>query len=192
VAASASPSPATSTTAELEGSLDGRPASLRVAVAAAQRGVPPDLIAGDCRLAPDATEYAKVSVVFTNRSLPTKQTGVSSNLRLDLSLVGGNGPGVIAIESEPTTFCDNASVLPPTTTLQTQNLADEHQTITVYVVARTGPASADALRGVTLQLRNPRHQPDVIDSRAWTWNVGQVNTGSTCPDDPNSLCIPIT
>jgi hypothetical protein len=165
--ASASPSPVIAAAADLAGSLDGRPASLRVAAAGAKRGVPPGLPPVDCRLTPDATEYAEVSVIFTNRSLPTKQTGVSSNLRLDLSVAGTNALGVIAIESGPTTPCDDTSGLPSTTTLQTQNLADEHQTITVYVVARTSPDTPDPLRGVTLRLSNPRHHPDAIDSRAW-------------------------
>jgi hypothetical protein len=186
--ASASPSPVIAAAADLAGSLDGRPASLRVAVAGAKTGVPPELPPAACRLAPDATEYAAVSVIFTSRSLPTKQTGVSSNLRLDLSVAGTNGLGVIAIDG-PATPCADTSGLSATTTLQTEDLADEHQTVTVYVVARTSRDTPDPLRGVTLQLSNPRHHPDDIDSRAWTWNLSQVTTGSTCPADPNSLCV---
>lgn len=187
---STSTAPIAAVTAELAGSFDGRPATLRVAVSATRKGVPPDLVPGDCRLTPGATEYAEVSVVFTNRSLPTKQTGVSSNLRLDLNVAGGDGAGVLVIASEPTTYCDDTAVLPATNTLQTQDLADEHQTITVYVVARTSAANPDPLRGVTVQLRNPRHRPDDIDSRAWTWNLKQT-TGSACPADTTGLCVQI-
>jgi hypothetical protein len=146
--------------------------------------------ARSCQPASDI-EYAPVSIVFTNRSEPTKQTGVSSNLRLDLSVTGGNGRDGIAIGNEPASACGNISALPSTTTLQTQNLADEHQTMTVYVVARIGPDAPHPLGGVTLQLRNLRHHPDVIDSGAWTWDVAQATVGNACPDDPNSLCVPI-
>jgi hypothetical protein len=189
-ASSPSSSPIAAVTAELAGSFDGRPATLRVAVAATRRGIPPDLVPGDCRLAPDAAEYAEVSVVFTDRSLPAKQTGVSSNLRLDLNVAGGAGAGVLVIGSEPTTYCNDTSVLPATNTLQTQDLADEHQTITVFVVARTSAANPDPLRGVTVQLRNPRHRPDDVDSRAWAWDLQQT-TGSACPADTTGLCVRI-
>lgn len=187
---STSTAPIAAVTAELAGSFDGRPATLRVTVAAIRKGIPPDLVPGDCRLAPDATEYAEVSVVFTNRSMPTKRTGISSNLRLDLNVAGGDGAGVLVIASEPTRYCDDTSVLPATNTLQTQDLADEHQTITVYVVARTSAADPDPLRGVTVQLRNPRHRPDDIDSRAWVWNVKQT-TGGACPADTTGICAQI-
>ena len=176
----ASPSPADSAAAELAGSSDGRPASLRVSVAAARSCQP---AAG--------TEYAPVSIVFINRSEATKQTGVSSNLRLDLSVTGGGGGNTIAVGTELASSCGDISALPSTTTLQTQNLADEHQTMTVYVVARTGPDVPDPFRGVTLELRNLRHHPDDIDSGAWTWDVRQVTVGNACPDNPNSLCVPI-
>lgn len=187
---STSPSPIATATAELTGSFDGRPASLRATVAAPRKGEPPDMVPGDCQLTPDATEYAQVSVVFTNRQPATKRTGVSSNLRLDLHVAGGDGVGVIVIASEPTTYCDHTSVLPATNTLQTQDLDDEHQTITVYVVARTSVANPDPLHGVTVQLRNPRRRPDNIDSRAWTWDLKQT-TGSACPADTTGLCVQI-
>jgi hypothetical protein len=182
--------------ADLASSLDGRAASLAVSVDSVTRGVPPvptvdGLLTQDCGLAPDTTEYVPVSVVFTGRGLPTKETGVSSNLRLDLTLAGGDGLGLIAAYANPTDYCDDASVLPSQTALQSQNLADEHQTMTVYVVARTSPTEAEPLRGVTLQLRDPRHHPDAIDAGAWTWDVQQVTAGSACPGDPNSLCVPL-
>jgi hypothetical protein len=165
---------------ELAGSSDGRPASLRVSATAAR----------SCQTA-SGTEYAPVSIVFTDASEPTKQTGVSSNLRLDLSVTGGNGGERIAIGNEPASSCGDISALPSTTTLQTQNLADEHQSMTVYLVAHTGPDAPDPYRGVTLELRNLRHHPDDIDSGAWTWDVKQATVGEACPDDPNSLCVPI-
>ena len=180
VTTSVSPSPTDSAAVELAGSSDGRPAVLRVSVATARRCQPPS-----------DSEYAPVSIVFSDHSEPTKQTGVSSNLLLHLSVTGGNGRGGIAIGTELASSCGNISALPSTTTLQTQNLADEHQTMTVYVVARTGPDVPDPFRGVTLELRNLRHHPDDIDSGAWTWDVRQVTVGNACPDNPNSLCVPI-
>jgi hypothetical protein len=190
--ASASPAPVASAAGDLVGSSDGRPATLDVSVGAVQRGVPHGLLPEDCGLAADATEYTTVTVIFTNRSQPTKQTGVSSNLRLDLTVAGGSGLGLIAVAHTTTTYCEDASVLPPRTTLQSLNLAEEHQTMTVHVVARTGPADPEALRGVSLQLRDPRHHPDIIDPQSWTWEVERVTAGSTCPDDPNSLCVPLS
>lgn len=181
--------PVPAATAELAGSVDGRPASLRIAVGAPQRGFPPKLVPGDCGLTPDATEYVEVSVVFTDRTPLTKEAR-DSNLRLDLSVAGGTGAGVLVTSSEPTADCNNTSVLPSTTTLQSQNLLYQHQTMTVYVVARTTAATADPLRGVTLQLRNPRHHPDSLDARDWTWNVEHA-TGSACPANPSELCVPI-
>jgi hypothetical protein len=177
VTTSPSPSPADAVAVELAGSSDGRPASLRVSVTAPR----------SCEPASD-TEYTPVSIVFADGSEPTKRTGVSSNLRLELSVTGGDG---IAIGNDPASSCGNISALPSTTWLQTQNLADEHQTMTVYVVARTGPDAPDPYRGVTLELRNLRHHPDDIDSGAWTWDVEQATTANACPDDPNSVCVPI-
>lgn len=175
---SASPSPADAGAVELAGSSDGRPASLRVLVDAA-RG---------CSPAPDI-QYAPVLIVFTDRSEATKQTGVSSNLLVDLSVTRGDGGGEVAIA--PSSGCGDISALSSTTTLQTQNLANEHQTMTVFVVARTSPDVPEPLRGVTLQLRDLRHHPDDIDSGTWTWDVTQTTAGEVCPDDPNSLCVPV-
>jgi hypothetical protein len=194
--APASSNAAAAAAADLVGSFDGRAASLAAAADPVRIGVPPvdaggTPLAEDCGLAPDTTEYAKVSVVFTALGLPTKETPSSSNLRLDLSVTGGNGLGLIEVNVNPTDYCADPSVLPSETTLQSQDLADQHQTMTVYVVARTSPAASDPLHGVTLRLRNPRHHPDNLDSRAWTWGVEHVPAGSACPDDPNALCVPI-
>ncbi len=190
--ASASPAPVATAAVDLVGSSDGRPATLDVSVGAVQRGLPHGLLPEKCGLAVDATEYTTVTVVFTNRSQPTKQTGVSSNLRLDLTVAGGNGLGLHAVDHTTTTYCEDASMLPSQTSLQSLNLAEEHQTMTVHVVARTGPTDPDPLGSVTLQLRDPRHHPDDIDSRAWTWDVQRVTAGNTCPGDPRSLCVPVT
>ena len=188
--------PAGPAAADLVGSLDGRAASLAVSVDPVSSGIPPAYTGGvplaeECGLSTDTTEYVPVSVVFTGHGLPTKETPTSSNLRLDLSVAGAEGVGLIEVNVNPTDYCDDTSMLPSETTLQSQNLADEHQTMTVYVVARTSPAEPDPLHGVTLELRNPRHRPDTLDSRAWTWSVQSVTAGSACPDDPNSLCVPI-
>jgi hypothetical protein len=71
-------------------------------------------------------------------------------------------------------------------------LADERQTMTVYVVARTGPADPDPLHGVTLQVRDPRRNPDNISATPWTWNVARLTAGTPCPGVPNSLCPPLS
>jgi hypothetical protein len=204
-AAASSPTPSTpaaptaptaSAAADLAGSLDGRAASLAVHVDAVTKGVPPVSTADgplseDCGLMPATTEYVPVTVVFTGRTLPTKKTGVSSNLRVDLTLAGGSGVGLLDVTVHPSDYCHHTTALPSATTLQSEDLADEHQTLTVYVVERTNPTQPDPLRGVTLQLRNPRHHPDDIDSGTWTWGVQQVTAGSACPGDPNSLCLPL-
>jgi hypothetical protein len=189
--ASAAPAPDNSAEAELTGSADGRPASLAVSVAAVETGVPPGLWPGDCELVDDATEYATVSVVFTDRSPPTKQIGVSSNLRLDVTVEGGSGIGLLVRFHTASNNCVDTAVLPQQATLQSENLAEQHQTMTLYVVARTTPADSDPLHGITVQLRDPRHHPDTIDSGTWTWDVQRVTAGSTCPDDPDSLCVPL-
>jgi hypothetical protein len=75
--------------------------------------------------------------------------------------------------------------------LQSQDLDEEHQTMTVYVVARTDSGEPNPLHGVTLQLRNPRHHPDVIDARTWTWTIERRTGGLACAGDPNSLCVPL-
>jgi hypothetical protein len=182
--------------ADLVSSLDGRAASLAVSVDPVTSGIPPAYTGGaplaeDCGLAADTTEYAAVSVVFTGRGLPTKETPTSSNLRLDLTVAGGDGVGLIEVNVNPTDYCDGTSMLPSETTLQSQNVADEHQTMTVYVVARTSPAEPDPLHGVTLELRNPRHHPDTLDPGAWTWGVQHLTAGTPCADGPTSLCVPI-
>jgi hypothetical protein len=177
---------------DLVGSLDGRQASLQVSAVTGENGVPWGLLPDNCRVAPGFTEYAAISVMFVNHAEPSKQTGESSNLRLDLSVAGGSGLGILAFEGDAISPCDNAAPLPSSTTVQSQDLgADEHQTFSVYVVAPTDAAGAGLLRGVTLQLRNPRHHPDDIDSGAWTWGVQHMSGGRPCPGDPNSVCVPL-
>jgi hypothetical protein len=194
--------PATSTSAagaaaDLAGSADDRPASLAVSVTGRQPGVPPVTtvdgpLTGECSLDPAATQYARLAVVFTDRSLPTKQRGISSNLRLDVTTVGGDGVGVVVDSANENTYCDGSGALPARSELQSQNLSDEHQTMTVYVVARTSPSAPDPLQGVTVELRGLRHHPDSIDARDWNWDVQQVTAGSACADDPRSLCVPLS
>jgi len=187
-------STAPSLAAELAGSKDGRPASLAVTVGAVQAGVPPLPVAGglaaDCQLDPAATEYAEVNVVFTSRFQPTKQTGVSSNLRFDLGV--DDGAGVLPrYATTPDSYCDGSPTVPAAAVLQSQDLADEHQTLTAYVIAGMGADGADPLAGATLELRDLRHHPDDIDGTDWTWEPQDVVGGSTCPGDPGSLCVPL-
>jgi hypothetical protein len=198
--ASATPAAATSDSAaaaDLAGSADDRPASLAVSVTAPEQGVPPvdtvdGPLAAECSLDAAATEYVTLGIRFTDPSPVTKQRGNSSNLRLDITTVGGSDVGVVVDTVNATTYCDGTAVLPPQSELQSQNLTDEHQTMTVYVVARTTPADPDPLRAVTVQLRNLRHHPDGIDARDWTWDVQQVTAGRACPDAPtSSLCVPL-
>ncbi|MGZ4539992.1 MAG: hypothetical protein ACXVXS_12805 [Blastococcus sp.] len=194
-ASSSSPA-AAPVTADLVGSADGRRASLTVSLAAVQRGVPPvqtfsGLLPQDCRLDPAATEYATASLVFTDRSQPTKLRGDSSNLRLDVTAAGHRGLGVIAVYAAATDYCHGTTAMPSQTIVQSQDLSGEHQTLTVYVVARTSPADPHPLQNVTLQLRDPRHRADDIDDRPWTWALQRVTGGSACPGAPNSLCLPL-
>jgi hypothetical protein len=198
--ATASATPTTAATdsaaaADLAGSADDRPASLAVSVTAAEPGVPPVTtvdgpLAAECQLDPAATEYVTLGIRFTDPSPVTKQRGDSSNLRLDVTTVGGSDVGVVVDTFNATSYC-HGTALPAQSELQSQNLTDEHQTMTVYVVARTTPADPDPLSAVTVQLRNLRHHPDGIDARDWTWNVRKVTAGSACPDAPNSLCVPL-
>jgi hypothetical protein len=194
---SSAPTPAPNAAADLVGSLDQRPATLAVTVGAVQQGVPPlqtfgGMLADACHLAPDATEYAPVSVRFGTPWQATKRTGDSANLRVDLALSGGSGAGILVVDPDGATdYCPGLSALPAQATLQTENLSDEHQTMTVYVLARTAAGAADPLHGVTLQLRDLRHHPDDIDAGAWTWGVQRLTAGSACPGDPNSLCVPL-
>jgi len=183
--------------ADLAGSADDRPASLAVTLTAPQQGVPPlttmdGPLAAECRLDPATTEFATLGIVFTDRSTPTKERGVSSNLRLDVTTVGGSDVGILVDTYIPSiTYCTGTAALPAQSELQSQNLSDEHQTMTVYVVARTSATVPHPLQGVTVQLRDLRHHPDGIDGRNWNWNVQRVSAGSTCPDDPRSLCVPL-
>jgi hypothetical protein len=193
---SAPAKPAAAAAADLTGSADQRPASLAVSVTGPEQGVPPVTttdgpLSSDCRLDPAATEFATLRIVFTDPTPPTKQTGFSSNLRFDVTTAGGRDVGVVVDTATPSTYCGGSSALPASSELQSQNLADEHQTMTAYVVARTTAAVPHPLQGITAQLRGLRHHADSIDSRNWTWNVQRVTAGSACADDPNSLCVPL-
>jgi hypothetical protein len=189
---SATPAPAASAAADLVGSTNGWPAALKVSAIAAPTDAPTNVVPGNCHLPAGTTEYATISVVFANHEQPTKQTGVAANLRLDLAATGGSGVGILAYEGDLTSACDNAGHLPTSTAVQSQNLGwDEHQTFTVYLVGPTAAAGADRLHGITLELRHPRHQPDDIDSAAWTWTVQHVTGGSVCPGDAASVCVPL-
>jgi hypothetical protein len=187
-AATAPSTPTATAAADLTGSVDGRAARLSATVGRTVQGAPPldspdGTAAGTCGLRDDSTEYELVTVVFTVPDPASKGTGVSSNLRLDLSVPDGDG--VFVGELDPATDC-RGGALPSRTALETQNLAEEHQTEQVYVVAPTG-----GLHGVTLQLRDPRHYGDTMDDRTWTWTISSVIAGTTCDGDANSLCVPL-
>jgi len=195
-AAATATKPAAAAAAVLAGSADERPASLAVSVTGPEQGVPPVTtpdgpLAAECRLDPATTEFATLRIVFTDPTPVTKERGTSSNLRLDVTTAGGTDAGVVVGTYNPSSYCAAGSALPASSELQSQNLADEHQTMTVYVVARTSAAVPHPLHGVTVALRDLRHHPDGIDGRNWTWNVRQVSAGSTCPGDARSLCVPL-
>lgn len=155
-------------------------------------------LALDCHLPADDAEYATVTLVFTDRGPADSKEQVhalghviGSNLRLDLSVAGGPGLGVFDLTTNPTGYCNGNPVLPTRTTLQSEDLAGEHQSMTVYVLARVGAADPDPLHGATLQIRDPRRHPDALNPDSWTWHVERVTTGSACPGDPDSLCVPL-
>jgi hypothetical protein len=155
----------------------------------AARGLPP-LLTPDgtpdhaCGLTDDSAEYATLTVVFTVPDEATKESAVTANLRLDLSVPDGDG--VFLETDDPATECAGGAGLPSRATLQTLYLSAAHQTIRVYVVAGTG-----GLQGASLRLENPRYHPDSTGGRARTWTVSQVTGGTTCPGDPNSVCVPL-
>jgi hypothetical protein len=189
--------------ADLVASSYARPASLKVTVTGVQPGVPPistmrGSLAVDCHLTADAAEYVTVSIVVTDRGPADSKEQVhdlghviGSNLRLDLSVAGGPGLGVFDLTFKPTGYCNGDPVLPTRTTLQCQDLAGEHQSMTVYVLARIGAAGADPLQGATLQIRDPRRNPDALNPDPWTWHVERVTAGSACAGDHDSLCVPL-
>jgi hypothetical protein len=183
--------------ADLVASSNGRPASLAVAVSPPHPGVPPlttqnGLLTDDCHLAADAAEYETLTVGFTDRGpADTKQDDEAPNLRVDVDAPIGSGIGVF-VEDAAGTYCQGAATMPTQTTMQTQDLAGEHQAFTVYVVARTSPATPDPLHALTVQLRNLRRHPDDINPHSWTWKVRRVTTGSACPGEPDSLCVPLS
>lgn len=188
--------PAPVAAADLVASTNGRPASLAVAVSAPQRGVPVLLtdhgtLAADCQLSPDAAEWETLSVGFTDRGpQDTKEDDESPNLRVDVAAPQGSGIGVFVRDSAGV-YCEGAATMPTSTTMQTQDLADGHQTFTVYVIARTSAATPDPLHGVAVELHNLRKRPDDINARSWTWTVQHVTAGSACPGVPDSLCVPL-
>jgi hypothetical protein len=189
--------------ADLVASSYARPASLKVTVTGVQPGVPPistmrGSLAVDCHLTADAAEYVTVSIVVTDRGPADSKEQVhdlghviGSNLRLDLSVAGGPGLGVFDLTFKPTGYCNGDPVLPTRTTLQSQDLAGEHQSMTVYVLARIGAAGADPLQGATLQIRDLRRNPDALNPDPWTWHVERVTAGSACAGDHDSLCVPL-
>ena len=183
--------------ADLVASSNGRPASLVVAVSPPHPGVPPlttqnGLLTHDCHLTADAAEYETLTVAFTDRGpADTKQDDEASNLRLDVVAPTGSGIGVF-VDDTAGIYCQGATIMPTQTTMQTQDLAGEHQTFTIYVIARTSSTTPDPLHAATVQLRNLRRHPDDINPRSWTWNVQRVTTGSACPGEPDSLCVPLS
>lgn len=194
---SPAPVPVPVAAADLVASSKGRPASLAVAVSPPHPGVPEfqtqnGLLTDDCHLSADAVEYETLTVGFTDRGpADTKQDDEASNLRVDIVAPATSGIGVF-VQDSAGLYCQGAATMPAQTTLQTQDMAGEHQAYTVYVVARTIPATADPLRGVTLELRNLRRDPDDANRHPRTWHVQRVTTGSACPGEPDSLCVPLT
>jgi len=195
-AAGPSTAPAPVAAADLVASSNGRPASVAVAVSPPHPGVPPfstqnGPLTDDCHLSADAAEYETLTVGFTDRGpADTKEDDEAPNLRADVTAPAGSGIGVV-VEDSDGIYCQGAAAMPTQTTLQTQDLAGEHQAFTVYVVAPTGPTTPDPLRGATLQLRDLRRNPDDINHRSWTWNIQRVTTGSACPGEADSLCVPL-
>ena len=59
----------------------------------------------------------------------------------------GSGIGVF-VQDSAGVYCEGAATMPTSTTMQTQDLADGHQTFTVYVVARTSATAPDPLHGM--------------------------------------------
>jgi hypothetical protein len=183
--------------ADLVASSNGRPASLAVAVSPPHSGVPPlqtrnGPLTDDCHLSADAAEYETLTIGFTDRGpADTKQDDEASNLRVDVVAPADSGLGVF-VEDSAGVYCEGAASMPTQTTMQTQDLAGEHQAFTVYVLARTSRATADPLHRVTVELRNLRRHPDDINPHSWTWNVQRVTAGSACPGEPDSLCVPLT
>jgi hypothetical protein len=194
---SPSSAPAPVAGADLVASSNGRPASLAVAVSPPHPGVPPlttqnGLLTEDCHLAADAVEYETLTVGFTDRGpADTKEDDEASNLRVDVGVPTGSGIGVF-VEDTAGIYCQGAATMPTQTTVQTQDLAGEHQALTVYVIARTSPAAPDPLQAVTVALHNLRRNPDVINPRSWRWNVRRITTGHACPGEPDSLCVPLS
>jgi hypothetical protein len=193
VTPSATPRPPSTVVADAElvrGSFDGRTDSLPVRITPVQRGVPIVLSPGgvlsiDCRLDAATTEYVTVSVRLTDHD----PTGAAANLHVDFSTTGRSA-GLIAVPgTDSVDYCHGTPTLPVRASLQTVDLSDDFQTMTVYIVARTSPDDPHPLRGVTLQLR---HLTDEISGRYVSWRVQRITQGAACPGDADSLCLPVT
>ena len=177
----------------------GGPASLRVAVSPPTAGlpalsVPGGLFSAVCGVTDEAARYATISVTFTDRSPGEGKQAGSSNLRADVTVEGGSGIGVFE-RSDAEGSDDAARYCPGTlaggTKMQTEELGQGHQTMTLYAVAPAGPAAPDPFGGSTLRVGGLRVEENSISTQPWTWGVESVTEGSACPDDPNALCLPL-
>ncbi len=200
-AAAPTTGPAAVAAAELAGiPPDGLPASVRVTVSPAAPGVPALSVPGGlfsavCGMPDEAARYATVTVTFTDRGPDRgKQRSGSSNLRADVTVDGGSGIGVFE-RSDAERSDDAARYCPGTlsggTSMQTEELSESHQTMTLYAVAPATPATPDPFRGTTVRLDGLRVEENSISTRPWTWVVESVTEGSACADDPNALCLPL-
>jgi hypothetical protein len=177
----------------------GRPASIQVTVSPPAPGVPAlgtpgGLVSAVCGLPDEAARYSTISVTFTDRGPDLGKLSGSSNLRADVSVDGGSGIGVFersdAERSDDVArYCPGA--LTGGTSMQTEELGQAHQTMTLYAVAPAGTAAPDPFRGSTVRIDGLRASENSITTRPWAWAVGSVTEGSACPDDPNSLCLPL-
>lgn len=180
----------------------GRPASLRVTVSAPAPGVPDVAVPGGllsaiCSLPEDSAAYATITVVFTDRGPDDKGTHPSSsNLRADLTVQDGGGIGVFgqteaARASSPAGYCPGADTPATSIGLQTEELGQQSQTITVHAVAPVGPGTRDPFSGATVRIENLRVASNAVSTEPWSWGIDSATAGSTCPEDPDSLCLPL-
>ncbi|SDF15645.1 hypothetical protein SAMN05660485_02711 [Blastococcus fimeti] len=179
----------------------GLPASLRVSVSPAAPGVPPLAVPGGlfsavCGVPDDAARYATISITFTDRGPDRgKQRSGSSNLQADVTVEGG-GSGIGVFERSDAERSDDAAgycpgTLSGGTSMQTEELSESHQTMTLYAVAPATAATPDPFRGSTVRIDGLRVTENSISTQPWTWVVESVTEGSACPDDPNALCLPL-
>lgn len=179
---------------------DGLPASLRVTVSPAAPGVPSLAVPGGlfsavCGVPDDAARYATISITFTDRGPDRgKQLSRSSNLRADVTVEGGSGIGVFE-RSDAERSDDAARYCPGAlrggTSMQTEELSEAHQTMTLYAVAPAASATPDPFQGSTVRIDGLQVAENSISTRPWTWVVEAVTEGSACPDDPDALCVPL-